>query len=191
MPPEYTEVLAPQQGEEPVAPPNQKRLLYLQTAILIVIGIAAILLVIAFSRYARVVDEKLRAGAFSGTADIYAASPPSLITNVSDKNREHRRIVRFDDIPKVLVNAVVSAEDKRFFLHEGFDALRMLKAAYVDIRQSRTGQGASTLSMQLARTLLLSPDKSWKRKIAQVAMAVRLDKKLTKQQIFQYSYYQA
>ena len=186
MPPEYTEVLAPQQGEEPVAPPNQKRLLYLQTAILIVIGIAAILLVIAFSRYARVVDEKLRAGAFSGTADIYAASPPSLITNVSDKNREHRRIVRFDDIPKVLVNAVVSVEDKRFFRHEGFDALRMLKAAYVDIRQGRKGQGASTLSMQLARTLLLSPDKSWKRKIAQVAMAVRLEQKLTKQQIFEY-----
>src|SRR5260370_9232596 len=187
MLPESTEVLVPQQAENPSAPPDHhKRLLILQTSILGVIGVAIILLVIGYSKYARIVDEKLRAGAFSGTADIYAASPPSLITNVSDKNREHRRIVRFDDIPKVLVNAVVSAEDKRFFLHEGFDALRMLKAAYVDIRQSRTGQGASTLSMQLARTLLLSPDKSWTRKIAQVAMAVRLEQKLTKQQIFEY-----
>jgi len=179
-------VLAPQRSEEPASPPNRKRLLYLQTAILIVIAIAGILLVLGFSKYARLVDEKLRAGAFSGTADIYAASPPSLITNVSDKAREHRRIVRFEDIPKVLVNAVVSVEDKRFFRHEGFDGLRMLKAAYVDVRQGRKGQGASTLSMQLARSLLLSPDKNWTRKIAQVAMAVRLEQKLTKQQIFEY-----
>jgi Membrane carboxypeptidase (penicillin-binding protein) len=184
--PQSPEVLDPQQAQEPVAPANRNRLLNLQIGLLIVIGAGAILLVIAFSGYARLVDEKLRAGAFSGTADIYAASPPTLITNVSDKAREHRRIVRFDDIPKVLVNAVVSVEDKRFFRHEGFDGLRMLKAAYVDIRQGRKGQGASTLSMQLARTLLLSPDKNWKRKIAQVAMAVRLEQKLTKQQIFEY-----
>jgi penicillin-binding protein 1B len=81
---------------------------------------------------------------------------------------------------------VVSAEDKRFFRHEGFDPLRMMKAAYVDVREGRKGQGASTLSMQLARSLLLSPDKNWKRKLAQVAMAVRLEQKLTKQQIFTY-----
>jgi penicillin-binding protein 1B len=141
---------------------------------------------LVFWKYARLVDEKLRAGAFSGTSDIYSASPPALLTNVSDKNREHRQIVSFQQIPTVLVNAVVSAEDKRFFRHEGFDPLRMMKAAYVDVREGRKGQGASTLSMQLARSLLLSPDKNWKRKLAQVAMAVRLEQKLTKQQIFTY-----
>ena len=142
--------------------------------------------VVAFLKYAHVVDEKLRAGAFSGTADIYSASPLALLANVSEKNREHRRIVSFEEIPKVLVDAVVSAEDKRFFRHEGFDPLRMMKAAYVDVRHGRKNQGASTLSMQLARSLLLSPDKNWKRKLAQLAMAVRLEQKLTKQQIFTY-----
>jgi penicillin-binding protein 1B len=152
----------------------------------VVVGVALILCAFAFMKYARVVDRKLRAGAFSGTSDIYSASPPSLLTNVSDTNREHRQIVRFEDIPKVLVDAVISAEDKRFFRHEGFDPLRMMKAAYVDLRQGRKNQGASTLSMQLARSLLLSPDKNWTRKMAQLAMAVRLEQKLTKQQIFTY-----
>jgi penicillin-binding protein 1B len=151
-----------------------------------IIGIVTILCAVCFWRYARLVDDKLRHGVFSGTSDIYAASPPSLIENVSEKNREYRRIVRFEDIPKVLVNAIVSAEDKRFFRHEGFDALRMMKAAYVDLREGRKDQGASTLSMQLARSLLLSPDKNWARKVAQVAMAMRLEQKLTKQQIFEY-----
>ena len=155
-------------------------------AILAFVAIAMTLCVIAFWKNARVVDEKLRAGAFSGTADIYSASPLALLANVSEKNREHRRIVSFEEIPKVLVDAVVSAEDKRFFRHEGFDPLRMMKAAYVDVRRGRKNQGASTLSMQLARSLLLSPDKNWTRKLAQLAMAVRLEQKLTKQQIFTY-----
>ena len=76
---------------------------------------------------------------------------PELITNLFDRNREKRRLVRFQDIPKVLVNAVVSAEDKRFFLHAGFDPLRILKAAYVDMKAGYRAQGASTLSMQVAR----------------------------------------
>jgi penicillin-binding protein 1B len=172
--------------EQPFPPPESRRLSKPLIAALAVVGIATILCALVFWKYARLVDEKLRAGAFSGTSDIYSASPPSLLTNVSDKNREHRQIVRFEEIPKILVDAVVSAEDKRFFRHEGFDPLRMMKAAYVDIREGRKDQGASTLSMQLARSLLLSPDKNWKRKLAQLAMAVRLEQKLTKQQIFTY-----
>ena len=52
---------------------------------------------------------------------------------------------------QVLVNAITSAEDKRFFQHSGFDPIRIIKAAYIDIRERRKEQGASTLSMQLAR----------------------------------------
>jgi len=156
--------------------------------IALVIPLAAALLVccIAYWKYARIIDEKLRHGAFSGTSNIYAASPRTLITNLSERNREKRTIVRFDQIPKVLIYAVISAEDKRFFRHEGFDPLRMAKAAYVDFRDGRKDQGASTLSMQLARNLLLTPEKNWRRKLKELAMAVRLEQKLTKQQIFEY-----
>src|SRR5207244_6479168 len=76
---------------------------------------------------------------------------PELITSLSDKNREKRRIVRFDDIPKVLVQAILSAEDKRFFQHSGFDPLRVMRAAYVDLKEGRRQDGASTLSRKLAR----------------------------------------
>src|SRR5262249_44069153 len=58
--------------------------------------------------------------------------------------------------------------------------------AYVDLRQGRKDQGASTLSMQLARSLLLEREKSWKRKLAELAMALRLEQRLSKEQIFEY-----
>ena len=112
--------------------------------------------------------------------------PGQLITNLSDRNREKRRLVRFPEIPPALVNAVVSAEDKHFFWHSGFDLFRILKAAYVDLRDGRMAQGASTLSMQLARGLWLAPDKNWKRKAEELLITMHLEHRLTKQQIFEY-----
>ena len=110
---------------------------------------------------------------------------PQLITNLFDRNREKRRLVKFADIPKVLINAVTSAEDKRFFQHQGFDPLRIVKAAYVDLREGRKEQGASTLSQQLARGLWLDPEKRWTRKMAELLITLRLEQTLTKQQIFE------
>lgn len=111
---------------------------------------------------------------------------PQLVTNVSLRNRERRRLVRFGEIPKCLIDAVVSAEDKRFFSHQGFDLLRIVKAAYVNAREGRAAEGASTITMQLVRSLWLEPDKKWKRKEAQFFMALRLERKLSKQEIFEH-----
>lgn len=111
---------------------------------------------------------------------------PELITNLFDRNREKRRVVHFDDIPKVLVNAVVSVEDKRFFQHSGFDPLRILKAAYVDLKEGYRAQGASTLSMQTARMFWLDQEKRWSRKAAETLITIQLEWKLSKEQIFEY-----
>ena len=111
---------------------------------------------------------------------------PELISNLFDKTREKRRLVRYEDIPPVLVHAVVSAEDKRFFQHSGFDPIRIIKAAWVDVRQQRYAQGASTLSQQLSRILWLDNDKTWKRKIPEVLITMHLEQKLSKEQIFEY-----
>ncbi|MEO8029085.1 MAG: transglycosylase domain-containing protein, partial [Bryobacteraceae bacterium] len=111
---------------------------------------------------------------------------PELITNLFDRKREKRRIVQFGDIPQVMVNAVLAAEDKRFFAHAGFDPIGLLRAVWVDIRDRRRGQGASTVSMQLARTLWLSTERSWRRKIPEALITLHLEQKLTKQQIFEY-----
>ena len=110
---------------------------------------------------------------------------PQLITSLSGPNREKRRMVKFADIPRVLVDAVTSAEDKHFFQHAGFDPSRIIKAAYVDLKQGRKEQGASTLSQQLARMLWLDQDKRWKRKLAEMMITLELEQRLSKEQIFE------
>ena len=110
---------------------------------------------------------------------------PALITSVSEQNREKRRLIKFRDIPQNLVHAIISAEDKRFFQHAGFDPMRILKAAWVDFRSGRKEQGASTISMQLSRSFWLDSDKSWRRKFAELLITMRLEERLSKEQIFE------
>ena len=111
---------------------------------------------------------------------------PELITNLFDKKREKRRLVRFEDIPLVMENALLAAEDRRFFSHLGFDKYGIARALYVDLKERKQGQGASTLTMQLARTLWLDTERTWRRKIPEALITLHLEQKLTKQQIFEY-----
>ncbi|HTA46503.1 MAG TPA: PBP1A family penicillin-binding protein [Bryobacteraceae bacterium] len=110
---------------------------------------------------------------------------PQLITNLYDRNREKQRVVHYDDIPVILRNAILSAEDKRFFQHSGFDPIGIIRSAWVDVRSRRNAQGASTLSMQLSRDMFLTPERSWRRKMAEMMITMQLEQKLTKQQIFE------
>ncbi|MFN7924848.1 MAG: PBP1A family penicillin-binding protein [Bryobacteraceae bacterium] len=111
---------------------------------------------------------------------------PELITNLFDRNREKRRIMSFQDIPPVMKNAVLSAEDKRFFSHSGFDPVRVLKSAWVDLKAGKNVQGASTLSMQVARMLLLTNERSWRRKIPEILITIHLERKLSKEEVFEH-----
>jgi penicillin-binding protein 1B len=106
-----------------------------------------------------------------------------LLTDLSQ--HEKRRLVRFNEIPQPLIRALTSAEDKHFFEHGGFDYRRAIKAAYVDLKDGRKQEGASTLSMQLARALWLHPKKSWSRKADEILMTLHLEHVLSKQQIFE------
>ncbi len=110
---------------------------------------------------------------------------PELFTNLFDRSRQKRRLIRFADIPKVLVNAILSAEDKRFFSHAGFDPVRLLRTVYVDVTQNRR-YGASTISMQLARTFWLDQAKTPKRKAIEALITLQIEQKLTKEEIFEY-----
>jgi penicillin-binding protein 1B len=117
-----------------------------------------------------------------GTADI----EPELITNLFDNAREKRRPVRYEDLPPVLVHAILSAEDKRFFEHGGFDFIRIAGAAWADIRHSSNHyQGASTITMQVARTFFLSNERTWRRKMAEAMVSVELEQRFSKQRIFE------
>jgi penicillin-binding protein 1B len=110
---------------------------------------------------------------------------PKVLTNLSMEGRAKRVPVHFAEMPPVLVDAILAAEDKRFFKHSGLDVLRIAKASYVDLRDRRKQQGASTISMQLARNLCLRRDKSWKRKIEETLITVHLEHQLSKDQIFE------
>jgi penicillin-binding protein 1B len=101
------------------------------------------------------------------------------------RRREQYWFAPYAQIPPSLVHAVLSVEDKHFFDHSGVDFFRILKAAYVDLKEGRKQQGASTLTMQLARGLWLQPDKRWKRKVKELLLALRLEEKLSKQEIFE------
>ena len=114
------------------------------------------------------------------------ALEPQLLSSLYDKNREKRRLVHYDDIPPVLVQAVLSTEDKRFFQHSGFDPARIAKAIFVDLRERRNAQGASTLTQQLARNLWLDPRKTFARKFDELLITIHLERKLSKQKIFEY-----
>ena len=112
---------------------------------------------------------------------------PQLITNLSGPAREKRRFVTFPGIPRILVDAVTSIEDKRFFQHNGLDPFRIVKAAYVDLREGRRAQGASTLSTQLAHMFFLEEEKgkTWSRKLQEVVVTLQIEQRLSKEQIFE------
>ncbi len=111
---------------------------------------------------------------------------PELITNLFDRSRAKRQLVHFADIPKVMVNAVLAAEDKHFFQHSGFDPIGIIRAAWVDVRDRKASQGASTLSQQVARTLWLGPERGLHRKVAETFITLHIEQRLSKEQIFEY-----
>ena len=108
---------------------------------------------------------------------------PEPITTLFGASRAKRRLVRYQDLPKALVDAILATEDHRFYLHHGVDSLRIVAAAIADFRSDRRLQGGSTLTMQLARNLFLTPRRTIRRKMAEVFFAMILEHRLTKDQI--------
>ena len=123
----------------------------------------------------------LSGGPDMGSAEI----EPELMTNLFDSSREKRRLMRYEDLPTTMVQAILSAEDKRFFEHPGFDFIRIFGAAWADVRHSQHMQGASTITMQVARTYFLTTDRTWKRKLAEAMLSFELEQRFSKQRIFE------
>jgi len=92
--------------------------------------------------------------------------------------------VKFYELPQNLVNAVLATEDRKFFNHFGIDIVAIIRASYVNHKAGRIVQGASTITQQLAKLLFLKPEKTFKRKIQEVILAFKLEKRFTKEQIF-------
>ena len=97
---------------------------------------------------------------------------------------EQRRIpVRFEDIPKHVVDAFIAAEDDRFFTHGGIDTPGLLRAVLVTAATHEARQGGSTITMQLARNMFLTPEKQLRRKLREIFLALRIEHEFTKNEI--------
>jgi len=112
---------------------------------------------------------------------------PQLVTALFDaEQRSKRELVKYKDIPPVMVQAVLAIEDRRFFEHGGVNFVRTAEAVWGDLVHQRREQGGSTLTQQLARGFFLSPEKTIKRKLTEMLIAEELEQKFSKQQIFEF-----
>ncbi|HWP43784.1 MAG TPA: PBP1A family penicillin-binding protein [Blastocatellia bacterium] len=111
---------------------------------------------------------------------------PEMLTAVSnEKQRQKQKLVSFKDLPKDYVNAVLAIEDRQFFEHSGINFRGLLRAAMRDAEEGELQQGGSSITQQLVKNFFLSPERTIKRKAQEMMIAVVLETKLSKEEIFQ------
>lgn len=116
---------------------------------------------------------------------------PLVVSEVFDSNnekigefyREKRIVVPFEQIPKRVIEAFVAAEDDEFFSHGGINFGAIIRTALVNIKAGHKVGGASTITQQVARSLMLSPEKTYTRKIKEILLSFKMEANLTKNEI--------
>ncbi len=116
---------------------------------------------------------------------------PKIVTQVLSENGdiiaeyfvEKRYVISMDEMPPVLIDAFIAAEDERFFEHQGIDLLSIIRALIKNLRSMDIVQGGSTITQQVTKSLLLTPEKSYARKIKEAILAYRIEKSLSKTDI--------
>jgi len=116
---------------------------------------------------------------------------PATVTSVfSDDGRkigefyeERRIVIPLSEMPKNLINAFVSAEDSRFREHAGIDILSIMRASLKNLKAGTIVQGGSTITQQVTKSFLLTPERTYKRKLKEAILAYRIEKKFTKDEI--------
>ena len=105
--------------------------------------------------------------------------------NLFFTGNDNKEWVKLENISQNLINATLAIEDKSFYKHKGFDYLRILKAMYLNIKNGNIVQGASTITQQYARNLYLTMEKTWKRKIDEAWLTLKLETHYSKDQILE------
>ena len=150
-------------------------------ALLFVAAIASILLVVALA--------SPRLPEVKALADYRPKVPLRVMTAdgvlIGEFGEERRSVIRAEQAPGVLVNAILAAEDERFFEHVGIDPWGILRSATTNLLTASKAQGASTITMQVARNFYLSTEKTFTRKLFEVLLAIEIERKLSKNQILE------
>jgi penicillin-binding protein 1B len=109
---------------------------------------------------------------------------PEVLSNDAAMKTGMRMTLGFDDLPPLMVHAILSAEDRRFFDHQGVDVFGIGRALFRNVSDDRTAQGGSTITQQLVKNTYLSPERTFRRKYAEAMLALALERRLTKEEIF-------
>ncbi|MBX6393323.1 MAG: transglycosylase domain-containing protein, partial [Burkholderiales bacterium] len=104
---------------------------------------------------------------------------------IGEFGEERRAFVRIGDVPEVMKQAIIAAEDERFYTHRGVDYVGVIRAAYSNLVTGGKRQGASTITMQVARNFFLSSEKTWTRKLYEALLAFKIESTLSKDQILE------
>ena len=104
---------------------------------------------------------------------------------IGEFGEERRNVLRFDEIPDVMKSAVLSAEDDRFYQHGGIDWIGVVRAGLTNLIAMQKSQGASTITMQVARNFYLSSEKTWSRKFYELLLTFKIEASLSKNQILE------
>ncbi|HLK87006.1 MAG TPA: PBP1A family penicillin-binding protein [Candidatus Binataceae bacterium] len=110
---------------------------------------------------------------------------PELISGIFEGTWEQRRLVPLEQIPPAFIDAILAAEDHRFYEHHGIDLVRIVKAAWVDFTAHRVRQGGSTLTQQLMKNFFLTSKRDWRRKAKEALMAYIAERQYSKDQILE------
>ena len=104
---------------------------------------------------------------------------------IGEYGEEHRNVLRFDEIPPVMRQAVLAAEDDRFYSHGGVDWMGVARAVLTNVVKGSKSQGGSTITMQVARNFYLSSEKTYSRKFYELLLTFKIENELTKDQILE------
>lgn len=138
------------------------------------------------------IDITLKGDAIDSITDVATHQPvysfelePELISGIFEGSWEQRRLVRLGQIPPLLIDAILAAEDHRFYEHHGIDLIRTIKAAWIDLTTHQVRQGGSTLTQQLMKNFFLTRERSYNRKIKEALMAYIAERSYSKDEILE------
>jgi penicillin-binding protein 1B len=109
---------------------------------------------------------------------------PEILSNDLSSKAGKREVLAYDEIPQVLVHAILSIEDRRFFEHSGVDLNGLARAFIRNVGDEKMGQGGSTITQQLVKNTYLTPEKTFRRKYAEAMLSLALERRLSKHDIF-------
>src|SRR5262245_31673972 len=108
---------------------------------------------------------------------------PELISSVVNQEREKRKIIEYKDLPKSLVDAITSIEDRQFFEHSGINWRGIMRALLTDVQSGEIREGGSSITQQLVKNFFLKPERTWKRKLSEIYMSRIVETRLSKEEI--------